>query len=198
MGHCLWTGIVDEEKAPHVARALLSDAMFTGWGVRTLSNEHGRLQPDLVPLRRRVAARQRDLRRGTDALRLRRGGAPGDARARRRVPWFGDLLPELFSGIERETLELPGELPDVVLAAGVGRGVAAAVPPDAAAVRARHPQRASCTSRRRFPTGSARCGSTTSRSWAVSSRSRSTGEVVRALQVPEGLTIVSDPRSPTR
>ena len=39
------------------------------------------LQPDLVPLRQRVAARQRDLRRGPHALRLRRRSAPRDARA---------------------------------------------------------------------------------------------------------------------
>src|SRR4029079_10491797 len=37
MGHCLWTGIVDEAKAPAVARHLLSTDMFSGWGVRTLS-----------------------------------------------------------------------------------------------------------------------------------------------------------------
>ena len=37
MGHCLWTGIVDEDKAPLVAARLLSPEMFTGWGVRTLA-----------------------------------------------------------------------------------------------------------------------------------------------------------------
>ncbi|MFL4476014.1 glycogen debranching N-terminal domain-containing protein [Paeniglutamicibacter sp. MACA_103] len=38
MGHSLWSGIVDHDKAPLVARALLSPEMFTGWGVRTLSS----------------------------------------------------------------------------------------------------------------------------------------------------------------
>jgi len=37
MGHCLWTGIVDEEKAPLVAKHLVSDRLFCGWGVRTLA-----------------------------------------------------------------------------------------------------------------------------------------------------------------
>ncbi|MBW3645921.1 MAG: amylo-alpha-1,6-glucosidase [Actinobacteria bacterium] len=36
MGHCLWTGIVDADKAAAVARHLLSPAMFNGWGIRTL------------------------------------------------------------------------------------------------------------------------------------------------------------------
>lgn len=36
-GHCLWSGIVDEEKAAHVARRLLAPDLFSGWGIRTLS-----------------------------------------------------------------------------------------------------------------------------------------------------------------
>jgi len=36
MGHALWTGIVDEDKAARVARQLVSPEMFGGWGVRTL------------------------------------------------------------------------------------------------------------------------------------------------------------------
>ncbi len=38
IGHCLWTGIVDDDKAESVAEHLLSPAMFTGWGVRTLAS----------------------------------------------------------------------------------------------------------------------------------------------------------------
>ena len=37
MGHCLWTGIVDEDRAPLVAARLLSDDMFSGFGIRTLA-----------------------------------------------------------------------------------------------------------------------------------------------------------------
>jgi glycogen debranching enzyme len=44
-GHCLWSGIVDEQKALGVARRLLADDMFTGWGVRTLSNAMARYDP---------------------------------------------------------------------------------------------------------------------------------------------------------
>jgi glycogen debranching enzyme len=39
MGHLLWSGIVPEERAGLVARQLMSDAMFSGWGVRTLSTD---------------------------------------------------------------------------------------------------------------------------------------------------------------
>ena len=39
MGHLLWSGIVPAERAPVVARHLMSDALFSGWGVRTLSTD---------------------------------------------------------------------------------------------------------------------------------------------------------------
>ncbi|GAA5184558.1 glycogen debranching N-terminal domain-containing protein [Rugosimonospora acidiphila] len=37
IGHLLWSGIVPEDRARAVADRLMSDAMFSGWGVRTLS-----------------------------------------------------------------------------------------------------------------------------------------------------------------
>ena len=37
IGHCLWTGIADQGKATQVAEHLLSDEMFSGWGIRTLA-----------------------------------------------------------------------------------------------------------------------------------------------------------------
>jgi glycogen debranching enzyme len=37
VGHCLWTGIVDPARAGDVAARLLSDDLFSGWGVRTLA-----------------------------------------------------------------------------------------------------------------------------------------------------------------
>jgi glycogen debranching enzyme len=45
MGHCLWTGLVDEDKAAHVADHLLSPEMFSGWGVRTLATSMGAYNP---------------------------------------------------------------------------------------------------------------------------------------------------------
>src|SRR4029450_2315491 len=49
MGHCLWGGILDEDKAPLVAEHLLSPAMFSGWGVRTLSSAMGAYPPGTYP-----------------------------------------------------------------------------------------------------------------------------------------------------
>ena len=36
-GHCLWMRIVDRPKSAHVARRLIARDLFSGWGVRTLS-----------------------------------------------------------------------------------------------------------------------------------------------------------------
>ncbi|MGI8685852.1 MAG: amylo-alpha-1,6-glucosidase [Acidimicrobiales bacterium] len=45
MGHCLWTGIVDEDKAARVAEHLMSPEMFSGWGIRTLATNMGGYNP---------------------------------------------------------------------------------------------------------------------------------------------------------
>ena len=38
MGHCLWTGILDADKADLVARKLAGPDLFSGWGIRTLGS----------------------------------------------------------------------------------------------------------------------------------------------------------------
>jgi glycogen debranching enzyme len=45
MGHCLWTGIVDEDRAPSVSEHLVSPEMFSGWGVRTLATSMAAYNP---------------------------------------------------------------------------------------------------------------------------------------------------------
>jgi glycogen debranching enzyme len=45
MGHCLWSGIVDEAKAQQVVDRLMSPEMFSGWGVRTLATDMGAYNP---------------------------------------------------------------------------------------------------------------------------------------------------------
>jgi glycogen debranching enzyme len=37
VGHCLWTGVLDEDKAAVVAKQLMSSELFSGWGIRTLA-----------------------------------------------------------------------------------------------------------------------------------------------------------------
>lgn len=45
-GHLLWSGIVPEERAGSLVRRLMDpDALFSGWGIRTLSKEDGGYNP---------------------------------------------------------------------------------------------------------------------------------------------------------
>ncbi len=44
-GHCLFTGIATREHARRVADGLMSDAMFSGWGIRTVSAGAARYNP---------------------------------------------------------------------------------------------------------------------------------------------------------
>lgn len=45
MGHALWTGIATPERAAVVARTLLGDGLWSGWGVRTASAHDGGYDP---------------------------------------------------------------------------------------------------------------------------------------------------------
>ncbi|WP_103958375.1 amylo-alpha-1,6-glucosidase [Nonomuraea solani] len=45
MGHCLWSGIIEEDRADQVAACLMSPEMFTGFGVRTLASSMGAYNP---------------------------------------------------------------------------------------------------------------------------------------------------------
>jgi glycogen debranching enzyme len=44
-GHCLFTGIASAERAARVAETLLSEASFSGWGVRTVAQTEARYNP---------------------------------------------------------------------------------------------------------------------------------------------------------
>jgi glycogen debranching enzyme len=111
MGHCLWTGIVDEEKAPLVADALMQDTMFSGWGIRTLASTNGGYNPisyhcgSVWPHDNALCA----------AGLMRYGLIDQAHRVMRALidasPWFGDLLPELFAGIPRAGLGFPVSYP---------------------------------------------------------------------------------------
>lgn len=45
IGHCLWSGIVPPERAGEVARHLVGETMWTGFGVRTLASDMGAYNP---------------------------------------------------------------------------------------------------------------------------------------------------------
>jgi glycogen debranching enzyme len=107
IGHCLWTGIVDEDKAEAVAARLLRPEMFSGWGVRTLATTMGGYNPvsyhcgSVWPHDTAIAASG-----------LARYGF--EEQAQRLVMSLveageaqGGRLPELFCGLDRGELGVP-------------------------------------------------------------------------------------------
>ncbi|HEY1367595.1 MAG TPA: glycogen debranching N-terminal domain-containing protein [Gaiellaceae bacterium] len=111
MGHLLWSGIVPEERARLVAGQLMSDAMFSGWGVRTLSTEARGYNPigyhvgTIWPHDNSIVA-----------LGLARAGFRDEANrialAQLEAAAFtGYRLPEAFAGFERWVSRFPVPYP---------------------------------------------------------------------------------------
>jgi glycogen debranching enzyme len=107
IGHCLWTGIVDEDKAHQVASKLLSPEMFSGWGVRTMSSLQSGYNPisyhcgSVWPHDTAIVAAGL-ARYGFDAAAQQLILALLDAAMAQ-----GGRLPELFSGLDRGELSVP-------------------------------------------------------------------------------------------
>ncbi|HEX7277629.1 MAG TPA: glycogen debranching N-terminal domain-containing protein [Acidimicrobiales bacterium] len=111
MGHCLWTGIVDEERAPLVAERLMSPEMFSGWGIRTLattmfgynpiSYHIGSIWPHDNAL---IAAGLMRYGFADEASRVIKGLL--DA-----ATHFDHGLPELFGGLSRDDVPFPVSYP---------------------------------------------------------------------------------------
>ncbi|GAA3441881.1 amylo-alpha-1,6-glucosidase [Planomonospora venezuelensis] len=111
MGHCLWTGIVDEDKAGHVAEHLLSPAMFTGYGVRTLASTMGAYNP--------MSYHNGSVWPHDNALVAAGLMRYGFAEGARRIAFglmdaakaFNWRLPELFCGFDRTEFAAPVPYP---------------------------------------------------------------------------------------
>jgi glycogen debranching enzyme len=111
MGHCLWLGLVDEDKAPLVVERLMSPEMFSGWGVRTLASDMGAYNPasyhngSVWPHDNAIIT-----------LALMRYGFVEQAQRiatalLEAAEYSGGRLPELFCGFGREHLAAPVPYP---------------------------------------------------------------------------------------
>ena len=111
MGHCLWTGIADADKAPRVADLFMSEDMWSGWGIRTLASGMGAYNPmsyhngSVWPHDNAIAA-----------AGLMRYGLTGQAQqvasaVLAAAAEFGGQLPELFCGFSRGDYPAPVPYP---------------------------------------------------------------------------------------
>jgi glycogen debranching enzyme len=111
MGHCLWTGIVDEDKAEAVAAHLLGPDLFSGWGVRTLAQSMGAYNPlsyhngSVWPHDNAIVAAGLVRYGFVDEAQRIAAGMLEAAEA------FGGRLPELFCGFDRAEFDQPVPFP---------------------------------------------------------------------------------------
>jgi glycogen debranching enzyme len=111
IGHCLWTGIVDNDKAASVARLLMSDDMFSGWGIRTLAQSMAAYNPmsyhngSVWPHDNAICAAGL-MRYGYVDQAQRVTGAIIEA-----AEHFSHRLPELFCGFSRSEFSAPVPYP---------------------------------------------------------------------------------------
>jgi glycogen debranching enzyme len=111
IGHCLWTGIVDDDKAASVVEHLMSPEMFSGWGIRTLASTMGAYDPlsyhngSVWPHDNALCVSGM-VRYGFVEQAQRVAEAVLDA-----ATHFGHRLPELFCGYSRAHVPVPVPYP---------------------------------------------------------------------------------------
>jgi glycogen debranching enzyme len=115
MGHLLWSGIVDERRAPQVVRRLMRDDLGSGWGIRSLSTEMegfdplgyhiGCVWPHDTAI---VAEGMRRYGFRDEASRLAQSLLEAAAA-------FENRLPEVFSGFVRDETGVPVPYPDALV-----------------------------------------------------------------------------------
>jgi glycogen debranching enzyme len=114
LGHLLWSGIVDERRVASTARLLLSDVLFTGYGIRSMSADDVGYDP-LAYHRGTVWPHDTAIA----AAGLRRQGLVDEA-ARICLALldaavaFDYSLPELFGGFQRDAAGVPVPYPNAL------------------------------------------------------------------------------------
>ena len=111
-GHLLWSGIVPEERSGALVRRLMSpDALFSGWGIRTMSIEDAGYNPieyhngTVWPHDNSLIAHGL-YRYGYQTEVARIASALLDAAA-----YFNFRLPEVFAGYDRSETDFPVQYP---------------------------------------------------------------------------------------
>jgi glycogen debranching enzyme len=111
IGHLLWSGIVDDDKAQAIRDHLMSNAMFSGWGVRTMAEGEGGYNPieyhngTVWPHDNAfIAAGLRRYGYADDAARIAFGLLEA-------ATYFDWRLPEVFAGYARSLTMFPVEYP---------------------------------------------------------------------------------------
>jgi glycogen debranching enzyme len=111
IGHLLWSGIVPEERAEHLAKHLVGYPLFSGWGVRTMAEGEGGYNPiryhngTVWPHDNSLIAQ------GLAQYGFREEAAKISLATLEAATFFRYRLPEVFAGYRRGRTSFPVEYP---------------------------------------------------------------------------------------
>jgi glycogen debranching enzyme len=111
IGHLLWSGIVDDDKAEAIAGHLMSERLFSGWGVRTMAVGDGGYNPigyhngTVWPHDNSLIAQ------GLYQYGYREEAGRIAYAILEAADFFRHRLPEVFAGYPRESTYFPVEYP---------------------------------------------------------------------------------------
>jgi glycogen debranching enzyme len=111
IGHLLWSGIVDKSKSLAIARHLMSDRLFSGWGVRTLAEGEARYNPIGYHVGTVWPFDNSFIASGLRRYGFKREAASVAAGILDAAVYFDGRLPEAFGGYRRETTKYPVQYP---------------------------------------------------------------------------------------
>jgi glycogen debranching enzyme len=111
IGHLLWSGIVDEDKAETIARHLMGPQLFCGWGVRTLAEGEARFNPIGYHVGTVWPFDNSFIAWGLRRYGFKQEAAQIAAGILDAAEFFEGRLPEAFGGYDRELTRYPVEYP---------------------------------------------------------------------------------------
>jgi len=111
IGHLLWSGIVDEDKAEPLVRHLMSDRLFSGWGIRTMAVGEGGYNPIEYHNGTVWPHDTSFIAAGLARYGYREEAARVAMAVFEAATYFRYRLPEVFAGYPRELTNFPVEYP---------------------------------------------------------------------------------------
>jgi glycogen debranching enzyme len=111
IGHLLWSGIVDDDKAEAVVRHLMGPKLYSGWGVRTMAEGEGGYNPIGYHVGTVWPHDNSFIAMGLRRYGYREEAARVAMHMLEAATYFKGRLPEAFAGYRRDLTEFPVEYP---------------------------------------------------------------------------------------
>jgi len=111
IGHLLWSGIVEEDKAETIVHHLMGPKLYSGWGVRTMAEGEGGYNPIGYHLGTVWPHDNAFIAMGLRRYGYREEAARVAMGMLEAATYFKGRLPEVFAGYPRQLTEFPVEYP---------------------------------------------------------------------------------------